>query len=160
MGPLFLLASVVVVCATSEQVVGHAQADIVLRVLSEATDDNAPEPAICKPGGGGKIIPAPPEGMSEHVSRLLYLFGLLWCFVGVAIVADTFMAAIETITSTQKVVTYKGREFHVKVWNDTVANLTLMALGSSAPEILLSVIEIVLNDMLAGSLGPSTIGQS
>jgi len=26
------------------------------------------------------------------------------------------------------------------VWNETVANLTLMALGSSAPEILLSVI--------------------
>lgn len=27
------------------------------------------------------------------------------------------------------------------VWNETVANLTLMALGSSAPEILLSVIQ-------------------
>jgi solute carrier family 8 (sodium/calcium exchanger) len=31
----------------------------------------------------------------------------------------------------------------VAVWNPTVANLTLMALGSSAPEILLSVIETV-----------------
>ena len=30
----------------------------------------------------------------------------------------------------------------VKVWNETVANLTLMALCSSAPEIMLSVIEI------------------
>ena len=29
----------------------------------------------------------------------------------------------------------------VNVWNPTVANLTLMALGSSAPEILLNVIE-------------------
>lgn len=29
----------------------------------------------------------------------------------------------------------------VRVWNETVSNLTLMALGSSAPEILLSVIE-------------------
>ncbi len=28
----------------------------------------------------------------------------------------------------------------VNIWNDTVANLTLMALGSSAPEILLSII--------------------
>jgi solute carrier family 8 (sodium/calcium exchanger) len=27
------------------------------------------------------------------------------------------------------------------IWNPTIANLTLMALGSSAPEILLSVIE-------------------
>ena len=33
------------------------------------------------------------------------------------------------------------------VWNDTVANLTLMALGSSAPEILLSVIELIGNNM-------------
>lgn len=43
-------------------------------------------------------------------------------------------------------------------WNATVANLTLMALGSSAPEILLSVIETVskLGDC-PGELGPSTI---
>jgi solute carrier family 8 (sodium/calcium exchanger) len=31
----------------------------------------------------------------------------------------------------------------VNVWNPTVANLTLMALGSSAPEILLNVIQCV-----------------
>lgn len=31
----------------------------------------------------------------------------------------------------------------VRVWNETVSNLTLMALGSSAPEILLSVIEVM-----------------
>jgi solute carrier family 8 (sodium/calcium exchanger) len=46
----------------------------------------------------------------------------------------------------------------VKVWNPTVANLTLMALGSSAPEILLSVIETVKNlGGCAGELGASTI---
>ena len=44
-----------------------------------------------------------------------------------------------------------------QVWNPTVANLTLMALGSSAPEILLSVIEIVGNGFFSGDLGPSTI---
>ena len=44
-----------------------------------------------------------------------------------------------------------------QVWNPTVANLTLMALGSSAPEILLSVIEIVGNGCFSGDLGPSTI---
>lgn len=45
-----------------------------------------------------------------------------------------------------------------KVWNPTLANLTLMALGSSAPEILLSVIETVGNlGHPAGQLGPSTI---
>ncbi|KAH8044815.1 calcium:sodium antiporter [Aureococcus anophagefferens] len=44
-----------------------------------------------------------------------------------------------------------------QVWNATVANLTLMALGSSAPEILLSVIEILTNSFFTGDLGPSTI---
>jgi len=34
------------------------------------------------------------------------------------------------------------------VWNETVANLTLMALGSSAPEILLSVLQ-TLKDLYA-----------
>lgn len=44
--------------------------------------------------------------------------------------------------------------------NPVVANLSLMALGSSAPEILLNVIEITLSDpdgFYAGALGPSCI---
>ena len=45
----------------------------------------------------------------------------------------------------------------MKVWNETVANLSLMALGSSAPEILLSVVEIWAKGFRAGDLGPGTI---
>ena len=44
------------------------------------------------------------------------------------------------------------------MWNPTIANLTLMALGSSAPEIMLSVIETVSTlGSTPGELGPSTI---
>merc|ERR1719389_1116971 len=82
--------------------------------------------------------------------------------MGVAIVADTFMVAIEVITSTETEKTIKdddGKErvLRAKLWNDTVANLTLMALGSSAPEILLSVIELFRNKMFSGELGPATV---
>ena len=44
------------------------------------------------------------------------------------------------------------------VWNATIANLTLMALGSSAPEILLNVFQTV-GDLKApaSALGPFTI---
>ncbi|KAK2160732.1 hypothetical protein LSH36_127g04060 [Paralvinella palmiformis] len=94
----------------------------------------------------------------------VYFIGLIWCFLGVAIIADTFMCAIEKITSKTRTIkiastqTESGiEEVHVKVWNNTVANLTLMALGSSAPEILLSCIEIIGNGFRAGALGPSTI---
>jgi len=46
----------------------------------------------------------------------------------------------------------------ITVWNPTVANLTLMALGSSAPEILLSVIETMGGlGGCPGELGASTI---
>lgn len=71
------------------------------------------------------------------------------------------MAAIEVITSSEKEVRVRrnGSEqiIVVRVWNETVANLTLMALGSSAPEILLSVIEITGKNFEAGDLGPGTI---
>ena len=72
---------------------------------------------------------------------------------------QTFMSAIETITSVKKTIKSKGtgRYHTVKVWNDTVANLTLMALGSSAPEILLSIIELLNGELYSGDLGPSTI---
>jgi solute carrier family 8 (sodium/calcium exchanger) len=88
---------------------------------------------------------------------------MLYLFIGVAIVSDKFMESIEMITAQEKEVsvkdpkTGKTRVIIVKVWNETVANLTLMALGSSAPEIMLSVIEIWAKDFHAGDLGPGTI---
>lgn len=92
----------------------------------------------------------------------VYFSILVYLFIGVSIVSDRFMAAIEVITSKEKEV--KVRKLNgetqivvVRVWNETVANLTLMALGSSAPEILLSIIEIIGKNFNAGDLGPSTI---
>lgn len=72
------------------------------------------------------------------------------------------MASIEKITAIEKEVSVRRpdgtrQKIVVRVWNETVANLTLMALGTSAPEILLSIIEIVGKNFNAGDLGPSTI---
>merc|ERR1719253_2592629 len=69
------------------------------------------------------------------------------------------MAGIEKITSSKKRITDKatGKKMTVYVWNATVANLTLMALGSSAPEILLSLIEISSDEFFLGPLGAGTI---
>lgn len=88
---------------------------------------------------------------------------MFWCFLGTSIVADSFMCGIEKITSKTKLIRIPNAEkkedkfVEVKVWNDTVANLSLMAFGTSAPEILMSVIEIVGNKFTAGELGPGTI---
>jgi len=90
---------------------------------------------------------------------ILYLMGLGYTFLGVAIISDIFMNGIEKITSSKKRVQNKatGRLITVYVWNATVANLTLMALGSSAPEILLSLIEITIGKFQLGPLGAGTI---
>ncbi|XP_053177022.1 sodium/calcium exchanger 2b isoform X10 [Scomber japonicus] len=86
----------------------------------------------------------------------------MYMFLGVSIIADRFMASIEVITSQEKEVTItmpngETSVATVRIWNETVSNLTLMALGSSAPEILLSVIEVCGHGFNAGELGPGTI---
>jgi len=118
--------------------------------------------------GDGLLIPIWPghESMSlgDRFGRgLLYITLMIYLFIGVAIASDKFMESIEMITAQEKEVslkdprTGKTQVVVVKVWNETVANLTLMALGSSAPEIMLSVIEIWAKNFHAGDLGPGTI---
>jgi solute carrier family 8 (sodium/calcium exchanger) len=82
---------------------------------------------------------------------------MVWFFLGISIAADKFMEAISIITSKTKRIVIADQEVEVLVWNETVANLTLMALGSSAPEILLATIETVALNFEAGELGPGTI---
>ncbi|XP_077262582.1 sodium/calcium exchanger 3 isoform X1 [Temnothorax americanus] len=118
----------------------------------------------CEPG---LVIPLWRPDTNLHLidiifRGLVYFILMLYLFIGVSIISDRFMAAIEVITSKEKelVVRRHGREPQivvVRVWNETVANLTLMALGSSAPEILLSIIEIWAKNFQAGELGPGTI---
>ncbi|KAA0198330.1 Sodium-calcium exchanger protein 1 [Hyalella azteca] len=101
--------------------------------------------------------------MGDRVGRaIVYFTVMFWMFIGVSIASDRFMGSIEMITSSEKEVTIKKgngetQVIVVQIWNETVANLTLMALGSSAPEILLSVIEIYAKNFEAGDLGPGTI---
>lgn len=115
----------------------------------------------------GLILPrwTPTTNLSrgDVVARgVVYFIALAYIFVGVSIIADRFMAAIEVITSKEKEVVIKKpngetQTINVRIWNETVSNLTLMALGSSAPEILLSIIEVAGQNFEAGDLGPGTI---
>ncbi|XP_026183979.1 sodium/calcium exchanger 2a isoform X1 [Mastacembelus armatus] len=117
----------------------------------------------CKPGILLPVwLPLNPA-LGEQVGRaVIYFLCLMYMFLGVSIIADRFMASIEVITSQEKEVTITKPNGDttvttVRIWNETVSNLTLMALGSSAPEILLSVIEVCGHNFDAGELGPGTI---
>ncbi|KAM9431715.1 solute carrier family 8 member 4b isoform 2-T4 [Clarias gariepinus] len=114
----------------------------------------------------GVILPVwNPQNPSvgDKVARaIVYFVALVYMFLGMSIIADRFMSSIEVITSQEKEITIKRPNGEtctatVRIWNETVSNLTLMALGSSAPEILLSVIEVCGHHFEAGDLGPSTI---
>jgi len=120
----------------------------------------------CVTGGGGGwgMLPLFPEEYTwdQGVRAFLYLVGLLWTFLGVAILSDAFMAGIETITGQTKTVTTKdedGNDVTTEelVWNPAVANLTLLALGSSAPEIMMSCIELITSEAYFGPIGAPTV---
>lgn len=127
--------------------------------------DGTPKGVNC---GDGLIVPiwrpyTKLTGGDRFGRGLLYILLMVYLFIGVSIVSDRFMESIEMITAQEKEVTVKdprsgkNQVIIVKVWNETVANLSLMALGSSAPEILLSVVEIWAKGFEAGDLGPGTI---
>ncbi|XP_028837744.1 sodium/calcium exchanger 3 isoform X1 [Denticeps clupeoides] len=117
----------------------------------------------CLPGIVLPIWYPEDPSMGDKIARVIvYFVAMIYMFLGVSIIADRFMAAIEVITSQEKEIIIKRPNgetttVNIRVWNETVSNLTLMALGSSAPEILLSVIEVCGHDFKAGELGPSTI---
>ena len=75
---------------------------------------------VCCPGQSGLIMPffGPAEQCWPTALRAtLYMIGMLWCFLGVAIVADLFMAAIGEITSATYVKKDKnGKKQVFKVW--------------------------------------------
>lgn len=137
---------------------------LLLAVGCDGSSDGSSNHTKCR---DGLILPrwTPTTNLSKGdvVARgVVYFIALAYIFVGVSIIADRFMAAIEVITSKEKEVVIKKpngetQTISVRVWNETVSNLTLMALGSSAPEILLSVIEVMGQNFEAGDLGPGTI---
>ncbi|CAJ1074793.1 sodium/calcium exchanger 3 isoform X2 [Xyrichtys novacula] len=117
----------------------------------------------CQPGIILPIWYPEDPSMGDKIARVIvYFVAMIYMFLGVSIIADRFMAAIEVITSQEKEIIIKRPNGEtttttIRVWNETVSNLTLMALGSSAPEIMLSVIEVCGHEFKSGELGPSTI---
>ena len=97
-------------------------------IIYDASIDTSAIPEICLttmdtccPGsGGGVFFPAAGEAeqlWNPALRAILYLVGMLWCFLGVAIVADLFMGAIDQITSATRIKVGKdGKKRVTKVW--------------------------------------------
>ncbi|XP_065259202.1 sodium/calcium exchanger 3 isoform X2 [Emys orbicularis] len=141
----------------------QVDAGITGESLSTGQNSSCSGSSDCKEGVILPIWYPENPSLGDKIARVIvYFVALIYMFLGVSIIADRFMASIEVITSQEKEITIRKPNGEtttttIRVWNETVSNLTLMALGSSAPEILLSLIEVCGHGFIAGDLGPSTI---
>ncbi|XP_064366146.1 sodium/calcium exchanger 1 isoform X3 [Dromaius novaehollandiae] len=153
-----LLSVVVVLLFHAEGVCAESPSEEPANETEECTGSY-----ICKKGVILPIWEPQDPSFGDKIARAtVYFVAMVYMFLGVSIIADRFMSSIEVITSQEREITIKKpngetSKTTVRIWNETVSNLTLMALGSSAPEILLSVIEVCGHGFTAGDLGPSTI---
>ncbi|XP_010224332.1 PREDICTED: sodium/calcium exchanger 1 isoform X3 [Tinamus guttatus] len=157
-GGLHLLSVVLVLLCRTDGAYAESPSEEPLNDTEECTGSY-----ICKKGVILPIWEPQDPSFGDKIARAtVYFVAMVYMFLGVSIIADRFMSSIEVITSQEREITIKKpngetSKTTVRIWNETVSNLTLMALGSSAPEILLSVIEVCGHGFTAGDLGPSTI---
>ncbi|KAL2609756.1 hypothetical protein R1flu_028329 [Riccia fluitans] len=108
----------------------------------------------------------PGENVWRYQTRgVLYAMGLVYCFIGLAAITALYMRAMETIVKQMRKVSRKNPETGTveivseKIWNSAVADITLLALGTSSPQISLALIDSLqhLGDTYLEGLGPGTL---
>ncbi|XP_041021008.1 magnesium/proton exchanger isoform X1 [Juglans microcarpa x Juglans regia] len=103
--------------------------------------------------------------LGAGIRTLLYFLGLAYCFIGLSAITARFFRSMENVVKqTRKVVKIDpstGNEIvrYEKVWNYTIADIALLAFGTSFPQISLATIDAIRNigELYAGGLGPGTL---
>ncbi|XVF80594.1 hypothetical protein PTKIN_Ptkin15bG0086200 [Pterospermum kingtungense] len=95
----------------------------------------------------------------------LYFLSLAYCFIGLSAITARFFRSMENVVKHTRTVveidphtnTEIGRQ--EKVWNYAIADITLLAFGTSFPQISLATIDAIRNigNLYAGGLGPGTL---
>uniref|UniRef100_A0A7N2N3A4 Sodium/calcium exchanger membrane region domain-containing protein n=1 Tax=Quercus lobata TaxID=97700 RepID=A0A7N2N3A4_QUELO len=95
----------------------------------------------------------------------LYFLGLAYCFIGLSAITARFFRSMENVVKhTRRVVkidpsTNAEIVKYEKVWNYTIADITLLAFGTSFPQISLATIDAIRNigSLVARGLGPGML---
>ncbi|KAI6674611.1 hypothetical protein NL676_002517 [Syzygium grande] len=103
--------------------------------------------------------------LGDAFRTFLYFLGLAYCFIGLSAITARFFRSMENVVKqTREVVeidphTNSKVVTQEKVWNYTIADITLLAFGTSFPQISLATIDALRNlgDLYAGGLGPGTL---
>lgn len=90
----------------------------------------------------------------------LYFLGLAYCFIGLSSITARFFRSMETVVKHSWTVveidplTNSEVVRQEKVWNYTIADITLLAFGTSFPQISLATIDAIRNlgNLYAGGL--------
>lgn len=89
--------------------------------------------------------------LGETLQTILYFLGLAYCFIGLSAITARFFRSMESVVKhSRKVVDvdpHTKAEIirHEKVWNYTIADITLLAFGTSFPQISLATIDAIRN---------------
>lgn len=103
--------------------------------------------------------------LGAGLRAILYFIGLAYCFIGLSAITARFFLSMENVVKhTRKVVvvdplTKVESVKYEKLWNYTIADITLLAFGTSFPQISLATIDAIRNlgSLYAGGLGPGTL---
>uniref|UniRef100_A0A7N0SZ61 Sodium/calcium exchanger membrane region domain-containing protein n=1 Tax=Kalanchoe fedtschenkoi TaxID=63787 RepID=A0A7N0SZ61_KALFE len=103
--------------------------------------------------------------LGNGVRTFLYFAGLAYCFIGLSAITGRFFRSMENVVKhSRKVVVWdpSTNTEHVKyekIWNYTIADISLLAFGTSFPQISLATIDAFRNlgNLYAGGLGPGTL---
>lgn len=103
--------------------------------------------------------------LGNALRAFLYILGLAYCFIGLSAITARFFRSMESVVKqTRRVVerdpsTNSEYIRYEKVWNYTIADITLLAFGTSFPQISLATIDAIRNlgSLYAGGLGPGTL---
>ncbi|PRQ26392.1 putative sodium/calcium exchanger membrane region [Rosa chinensis] len=109
---------------------------------------------------GSYLIFESETALWSGVRAFLYVLGLAYCFLGLSSITVRFFRSMESVVShTRKVVSSDQVSRHEKVWNFTIADISLLAFGTSFPQISLATIDAIRNigSLYAGGLGPGTL---
>lgn len=88
--------------------------------------------------------------LGDGFRTFLYFLGLAYCFIGLSAITARFFQSMENVVKhKRKVVKIDPRSNteirHEKVWNYTIADITLLAFGTSFPQISLAIIDSIQN---------------
>ena len=130
---------------------------------------NSTNPNRCSVGNkcrNGIIIPWLPgddnSGWIRFYKAIVYGGFLVYLMFGISILTNRIIGCCEVIASQKRKAKIKLKsgataEIKVHLWHPTVAALTIGVVGTSAPELLIPLIEIFYSGFEGDELGPSLI---